>query len=53
MFLNPQELLQWKMWVNEEARQLITDMQSHGNPANLTYDILTGTRAMADMVVCS
>ena len=26
------------------------DKQSHSNPANLTYDILTGTRAMADMI---
>ena len=26
------------------------DQQSHGNPANLTYDTLTGTRAMADMI---
>jgi len=26
------------------------DQQSHGNPANLTYDILTRTRAMADRI---
>ena len=38
------------MWVNDEAQQLMIDKQSHGNPANLTYDILTGTRAMANMI---
>ena len=27
------------------------DKQSHGNPANLTYDILTGTGTMADVMV--
>jgi len=26
------------------------DQPSHGNPANLTYDILTGTGSMADMI---
>ena len=51
MVLNPQQLLQWQMWVNDEARQLMIGKQSHSNPANLTYDILTGTRAMADMIV--
>ena len=50
MILNPQQLLQWQMWVNDEAQQLMIDQQSHGNPATLTYDILTGTRAMADMI---
>ena len=50
MVLNPQQLLQWQMWVNDEARQLMIDKQSHGNPASLTYDILTGTRAMDDMI---
>ena len=50
MVLNPQQLLQWQMWVNDEAQQLMIDQQSHGNPANLTYDTLTGTRAMADMI---
>ena len=50
MVLNPQQLLQWQMWVNYEARQLMIDQQSHDNPANVTYDILTGTRAMADMI---
>ena len=50
MVLNPQQLLQWQMWVNDEVRQLMIDKQSHDNPANLTYDILTGTRAMADMI---
>ena len=39
------------MWVNDEARQLMIDQQSHGNPANLTYDILTGTGTMADVMV--
>ena len=48
---NPQQLLQWQIWVNDEAQQMLIDQQSHGNPANLTYDILTGTRAMADMIV--
>ena len=38
------------MWVNDEAQQLMIDQQSHGDPANLTYDILTGTRAMANMI---
>ena len=51
MVLNPQQLLQWQIWVNDEARQLMIDQQSHGNPASLTYDILTGTSAMADMIV--
>ena len=27
------------------------DQQSRGNPANLTYDILTGTGTMADVMV--
>lgn len=27
------------------------DQQSHDNPANLTYDILTGTRTMANVMV--
>lgn len=48
---NPQQLLQRQIWVNDEAQQMLIDQQSHGNPANLTYDILTGTRAMADMIV--
>ena len=50
MVLNPQQLLQWQMCVSDEARQLMIDKQSHGNPASLTYDILTGTRAMDDMI---
>ena len=49
MVLNPQQLLQWQIWVNKEAQQMIIDQQSHGNPANLTYDILTGMGTMADM----
>ena len=49
MILNPQQLLQWQIWVNKEAQQMIIDQQSHGNPANLTYDILTGMGTMADM----
>ena len=28
---------------------MMTDQQSHGNPANLTYDILIGMGAMANM----
>ena len=39
MVLNPQQLLQWQMWVNDEAQQMI-DQQSHGNLANLTYKYL-------------
>ena len=50
MVLNPQQLLQWQMWVNDEARQLMIDKQSHSNPANLTYDLLTGTVTMADVM---
>ena len=50
MVLNPQQLLQWQMWVSDEARQLMIDQQSRGNPANLTYDILTGTWNMADVM---
>ena len=49
MVLNPQQLLQWQMWVSDEAQQLMIDQQSRGNPANLTYDILTGTGTMADI----
>ena len=30
---------------------MMIDQQSRGNPANLTYDILTGMEAMADMAV--
>ena len=51
MGLNPQQLLQWQMCVSDEARQLMIDQQSRGNPANLTYDILTGTGTMADIMV--
>ena len=50
MILNPQQLLHWQIWINDEAQQLMTDQQSHGNPANLTYDMLTGTRAMANIL---
>ena len=50
MALNPQELLQWQMWVNDEAQQLMIDQQFHGNPANLTYHILTGTGTMANVM---
>ncbi|MGT9565354.1 gag protein, partial [Enterococcus faecalis] len=51
MVLNPQQLLQWQMWVGDEARQMMIGQQSRGNPANLTYDILTGTGTMADVIV--
>ena len=51
MVLNPQQLLQWQIWVNDEAQQMMIDQQCRGNPANLTYDIHTGTGAMADMTV--
>ena len=37
------------MWVGDEAQQMMIDQQSRGNPGNLTYDIFTGTGAMADM----
>jgi len=37
--------------VGDEAQQLMIDQQSHGNPANLTYDILTGTGTMANIMV--
>ena len=30
---------------------MMIDQQCRGNPSNLTYDILTGTRAMAYMIV--
>ena len=50
MALNPQQLLQWQIWVNDEAQQLMTDQQSHSKPANLTYGILTGTKTMADVM---
>jgi len=50
MVLNPQQLLQWQMWVSDEAQQLMIDQQSRGNTANLTYDILTGTGTMADVM---
>ena len=46
---NPQQLLQWQMWNGDEAQQMMIDQQSHGNPANLTYDILTGMGAMANI----
>ena len=48
--LNPQQLLQWQMRVNDEAQQLMIDQKFHGNPANLTYDILTGTGTMANVM---
>ena len=51
LVLNPQQLLQWQMWVNDDAQQMMIDQQSRGNPANLTYDILTGMEAMANMTV--
>ena len=38
------------MWVSDEARQLMIDPQSRGNPANLTYDVLTGTGTMVDVM---
>jgi transcriptional regulator CtsR len=50
MVLNPQQLLQWQMWVNDEARQMMIDQQSRDNPANLTYDILTGTGTVANVM---
>ena len=51
MILNPQQLLQWQIWVNDEVQQMIIDRQSRGKPENLTYDILTGMGAMADMTM--
>ena len=29
---------------------MMIDQQCRGNPSNLTYDILTGTRAIANMI---
>ena len=39
------------MWGNDDAQQMMIDQQSRGNPANLTYDMLTGMEAMANMTV--
>ena len=50
MALNPQQLLQWQIWISDEAQQLMIDQQFHGNPANLTYDILTRTSTMANVM---
>ena len=49
MVLNPQQLLQWQMWFGDEAQQMMINQQSRGKPANLTYGILTGMGAMANM----
>ena len=38
------------MWISDEAQQLMIDQKFHGNPANLTYDILTGTGTMANVM---
>ena len=35
------------MWVNDEAKEILQEQQSHRNPAQLTFDILTGTGTMA------
>ena len=51
MVLNPQQLLQWQMWVGDEAQQMMIDQQSRGNPTNLTYDIFTGMGTTADITV--
>ena len=48
MVLTPQ-LLQWQMWVNDEAKEILQEQQSHRNPAQLTFDILTGTGTMAEV----
>ena len=49
MVLSPQQLLQWQMWFGDEAQQMMINQQSRGKPANLTYGILTGMGAMANM----
>ena len=49
MDLTPQQLLQCQMWVSDEAKEILQEQQSRGNPAHLTFDILTGTGTMAEV----
>ena len=48
MVMTPQQLLQWQMWVTDEAKLILQEQQSRGNPAGLNFEILTGTGAMAE-----
>ena len=47
MVMTPQQLLQWQMWVTDEAKLILQEQQSKGNPTGLNFEILTGTKAMA------
>ena len=49
MDLTPQQLLQCQMWVSDEAKEILQEQQSRGNPAHLTFDILTGTGTMSEV----
>ena len=48
MVMTSQQLLQWQMWVTDEAKLILLEQQSRGNPPGLNFEILTGTRAMAE-----
>ena len=48
MVMTPQQLLQWQMWVTDDAKLILQEQQSRGNPAGLNFEILTGTRAMTE-----
>ena len=48
MVMTPQQLLQWQMWVMDEAKLILREQQSKGNPARLNFEILTSTGAMAE-----
>ena len=47
MVMTPQQLLQWQMWVTDDAKLILQEQQSRENPTGLNFKILTGTRAMA------
>ena len=47
MVMTPQQLLQWQMWVTDDAKLILQEQQSKGNPTGLNFEILTGTKAMA------
>ena len=49
MVLTLQKLLQWQMWVSDEAKEILQEQQSRGNPAQLAFDILIGTGTMAEV----
>ena len=48
MVMTPQQLLQSQMWVTDEAKLMLQEQQSRGNPAGVNFEILTGTGAMAE-----